>query len=90
MWVVKKPKNPKILWPKPLAHRNMYGGTKRGDRHKTKVNVDTMMMVWLAICLYSFEWIMDSWIRKCREGLGCKSISWRAKREGLCRRKDLS
>jgi hypothetical protein len=36
---------------------------------KTKVNVGTMMlsmMVWLAIYLYSFEWRVDSWIRKCR------------------------
>lgn len=38
----------------------MYGGTKRGDSHKTKVNVDTMKVVWLAIYLYSFEWMVDS------------------------------
>jgi hypothetical protein len=36
---------PKFLWPESLAHRNMYG-VERGDSHKTKVKVGTMMETW--------------------------------------------
>ena len=51
--------NPKFLWPESLAHRNMCG-SKGVTPIKTKVNVGTVMVVWLAIYLYSFGWMVDS------------------------------
>lgn len=85
MWVVKKGKNPKFLWPEALAHRNMYGGTKRGESHKTKSKRrqdDGGLARDLPVFVRMDGGVLD------KEGLGCKSISRQAKREELCRRKD--
>jgi hypothetical protein len=75
--------NPKILWPKSLAHRNMYE-SKGVTLIKTTVNVGTMMLsmvVWLAIYLYSFEWMVDYLDREVQRGPGLE-VDIKAGKEG--------
>ena len=65
-------KNPKILWPES----NMYGGETHKNESKHGV------VVWLAIYLYSFEWMVDSQIREVQRAWAASRYQGRQRGRG--------